>query len=302
MTNWLSRLKSGLKKSSDKLSGGISDIFTKRRIDAETLDELEELLIISDIGYKAASAVIKNFAAQKMDKDISEEEIKEALADNIAKILKPCEQNFVLSAAKPNVILMVGVNGAGKTTAIGKLAHKFKDKKISLIAGDTFRAAAVEQLKIWGERNGVRVYSGAPNCDAAGLCFDGLTEAVRQGDEIVFIDTAGRLQNKSNLTEELKKVIRVIKKVIPEAPHHTLLCVDAATGQNILEQIKVFKEVAGVNGLIMNKLDGTAKGGILVASVYETPLPVYYVGVGEGIEDLQPFNAIDFSKSLLGLD
>lgn len=302
MTSWLSRLKSGLKKSSDKLSGGISDIFTKRRINAETLEELEELLIMSDIGYSASSAVIKSFAAQKMDKDADDAEIKQALAETIGKILQPCEQGFVLSEAKPHVILMVGVNGAGKTTTIGKLAHKLKNKKISLIAGDTFRAAAVEQLKVWGERNGVRVHSGAPGCDAAGLCFDGLTEAVKQGDEVVFIDTAGRLQNKANLTEELKKIIRVIKKVLPEAPHHTLLCVDAATGQNILEQIKVFKEIAGVNGLIMNKLDGTAKGGILVAAAHDAPLPVYYIGVGEGIEDLQPFSASDFAKSLLGIN
>lgn len=301
MTSWFSRIKNGLKKSSDKLSGGISDIFTKRKVDSATLDELEELLIMSDIGYNASAAVIKKFAAQKQDKDISLEEIKSALAQNIADILKPCEQAFVLAPRRPHIILMVGVNGAGKTTTIGKLAHKFKDKKISLIAGDTFRAAAVEQLKVWGERNQVRVFSGAPNCDAAGLCFDGLTEAVKQGDDIVFIDTAGRLQNKANLTEELKKIIRVIKKVIPEAPQHTLLCVDAATGQNVLDQIKVFKDIAGVNGLIMNKLDGTAKGGILVAAAHDTPLPVYFIGVGEGIDDLMPFQAEDFAKSLLDI-
>lgn len=301
MANWFSRLKSGLKKSSDKLSCGINDIFTKRKIDAATLEDLEELLISADIGYKASAEVIKNFSAQKQDKNSSPDEIKAALARNIADIIKPCEREFVVSGGKPQVVLMVGVNGAGKTTAIGKLAHKFKGKKISLIAGDTFRAAAVEQLKVWGERNNVRVFSGAQGCDAAGLCFDGLSAAMEAGDDIVFIDTAGRLQNKTNLTEELKKIIRVIQKIMPDAPHHTLLCIDAATGQNALDQIKIFKEIAGVNGLIVNKLDGTAKGGILVAAACETPLPVYFIGVGEGIEDLQPFAAEDFAKSLLGI-
>ena len=300
MINWFGRLTAGLKKSSDKLNAGIGDIFTKRKIDAATLDELEETLIASDIGYGAAAEIIKRFAAQKMSKDASLPEIKQALAANIAAILKPCEKKLEFPAA-PTVILMIGVNGAGKTTAIGKLAHKFKDKKISLIAGDTFRAAAVEQLTAWGSRNNVRVFSGAPGCDAAGLCFDGLSEAVRQKDDIVFIDTAGRLQNKTNLTEELKKIVRVVQKSVAGAPHHVLLCLDAATGQNALDQVKIFTETAGVNGLIVNKLDGTAKGGVLVSIAHETKLPVYYIGVGEGIDDLTEFKAEDFAASLLGL-
>ena len=299
MADWFKRLKAGLKKSSDKLSSGLNDILTKRKIDAEMLDELEDALIAADVGYKASAEIVKKFAARKQDKDASKDEIKQALAAETAALLKPCEQKFDPTAGKPHVVLMVGVNGAGKTTAIGKLAHKFKDKKISLIAGDTFRAAAVEQLTVWGERNGIRVFAGEQGCDAAGLCFDGLSESIRQKDDIVFIDTAGRLQNKANLTEELKKVVRVIKKIMPEAPHHTLLCLDAATGQNALDQIKIFKEIAGVNGLIVNKLDGTAKGGILVAMAYETPLPVYYIGVGEQIDDLQEFNAESFANSLM---
>ena len=301
MANWFEKIKSGLKKSSDKISTGLTDIFSKRKIDVDTLDELEELLLTSDIGYEATSEIIKNFANKKMNKDADENEIKQALSEEIENILKPCEKDFTILSGNPYVILMVGVNGAGKTTTIGKLAHKIKNKKISLIAGDTFRAAAVEQLKIWGERNNVRVFSGEPGCDSAGLCYDGLAEAIKQKDDIVFIDTAGRLQNKTNLTEELKKIVRVIKKIIPEAPHHTLLCIDATTGQNALDQVKIFKEIAGVNGLVVNKLDGTAKGGIIVAIAKESPLDIYFVGVGEQIEDLISFNAKDFANSLLGI-
>ena len=298
---WFKRLKNGLKKSSSKLGDGINTIFNKRKIDAETLEDLEELLITSDTGYQAATEIIGQFSKQKFEKEASAEEIKTALAEIIAAELKVCEQPFALEGKKPEVVLMVGVNGAGKTTTIGKIAQKFKDKKITFIAGDTFRAAAVEQLKVWAERTGAHFVCGESGCDAAGLCFDALSESVKRGDDLVFIDTAGRLQNKANLVEELKKIVRVIKKVIPDAPHHTLLCLDAATGQNAVEQVKIFKETAEVNGLIINKLDGTSKAGVLIAIAKESPLPVYFIGVGESIEDLDNFNALDFAKAMLDL-
>ena len=204
---------------------------------------------------------------------------------------------------KPYVIVMVGVNGAGKTTSIGKLGKKFTDNgyKVSFIAADTFRAAAVEQLAEWGARHHIRVYSGAPGCDSAGLCYDGLKEAEKQGDDIVFIDTAGRLQNKKGLMEELQKIIRVIKKISPDAPHKTLITIDATTGQNGLEQVKTFKELVDVNGVIITKLDGSSKGGILVAVAAETGIPIYFVGVGEKAEDMDVFKAEDFAKGLLDI-
>lgn len=305
MTNFFQKLGLGLKKSSDKLTSGISDIFTKRKVDSQTLEELEELLITSDLGVKASTKIIAKFGERRLNKDATSAEIRSELAADIEAILKPCEQNLVIdNNIKPFVILMVGVNGAGKTTTIGKLAAKFKQegKQISFIAGDTFRAAAVEQLEVWGKRNDIRVYKGPNGCDAAGLCFDGLNEAIKQGDDIVFIDTAGRLQNKAGLMDELKKIIRVIKKVIPEAPHATLLTIDATTGQNALAQVQTFKEMVDVSGLIITKLDGTAKGGILVAVAEEQPTPIHFIGIGEGIDDLDKFNAHDFANSIMELE
>lgn len=304
MISWLEKLGLGLKKSSQKIGGGISGIFTKRKLDAETLEELEELLIASDMGVRTAAAIVGEFSKMRQDKEISEQEIREKLAAELEKLLQPCERKFAVAEGKrPFVILMAGVNGAGKTTTIGKLAAKFKagGKQVSFIAGDTFRAAAVEQLEVWGQRCGIRVFKGPAGCDAAGLCYDGLTEAVRQKDDIVFIDTAGRLQNKTGLMDELKKIVRVIGKVLPKAPHATLLTIDATTGQNALSQVQTFKEMVDVTGLVVTKLDGTAKGGILVAVAEEQPSPIHYIGVGEGIDDLDVFNAADYAKNLLEL-
>lgn len=302
MSNFFARLGLGLKKSSDKISGSLSGIFTKKKVDAQTLEELEELLISADLGVKASTGIINGFAKRRLDKDISLPEIKEELAADIETILTPCQQPLIISPQnKPFVILMVGVNGAGKTTTIGKLTARLKkeSKQISYIAADTFRAAAVEQLEIWGQRNKVRIFKGAPGCDSAGLCYDGLQQAVKAGDDIVFIDTAGRLQNKSDLMAELQKIIRVIKKVMPDAPHAVLLTIDATAGQNALDQVKTFKSMVEVTGLVVTKLDGSAKGGILAAIAAETAVPVHYVGVGETIDDLDEFNARDFARNLL---
>ena len=303
MSNFWQKLGLGLKKSSDKISGGLTDIFSKKKLDSASLAELEDLLLISDMGVKASEKLLSDFAAQKLDKDITPEEIRQLLAKKIENILKPCEQKFSVADVKPYVILMVGVNGAGKTTTIGKLAAKLQaqGKKISFIAGDTFRAAAVEQLKVWANRLNSPTFSGTDGCDSAGLCYDGLQQALKNGDDVVFIDTAGRLQNKNGLMDELKKIIKVMKKVIPEAPHKVLLTIDAATGQNALSQIQIFKDTAEVNGLIVTKLDGSSKGGIIVAAAEEFALPVYFIGVGEQIEDLDSFNAHDYANALLGL-
>lgn len=304
MVNFFQKLGLGLKKSSVKITSGISDIFTKKKIDSQTLDELEELLISADMGVKASNRIISEFAKIKQDKEISEEEIKYALAQEIEKILKPLETNFTINhEKKPYVILMVGVNGAGKTTTIGKLASKLKSggKKVSFIAADTFRAAAVEQLKVWGEKSDIRVFSGESGCDSAGLCYDGLNVAIKEGDDVVFIDTAGRLQNKNGLMDELKKIVKVIKKVIPDAPHSTFLTLDATTGQNALSQVEIFNQMVEITGLVITKLDGSAKGGILASIAQEHNIPVCFIGIGEKIEDLDVFNAKEYALSLVGL-
>ena len=304
MVNFFQKLGLGLKKTSAKITGGINDIFTKKKIDSQTLEELEELLISSDLGVKTSAKIIDAFAKIRMDKEVSEDEIKQALASELEKILKPLEADFITEIQpKPYVILMVGVNGAGKTTTIGKIASKLKNsgKKVSFIAADTFRAAAVEQLKTWGERSDIRVFYGQDGCDSAGLCYDGLNVAIKEKDDVVFIDTAGRLQNKSGLMDELKKIIRVIKKVIPDAPHSTLLTIDAPTGQNAVSQVKEFNLIVPLNGLIVTKLDGSAKGGILASIAQDFTIPVYFIGVGEKIDDLDVFKADEYSKSLLDL-
>ena len=304
MGSWLNKLGLGLKKSSDKITSGITDIFTKKKLDSEILEELEELLISADLGIKTSTNIVSDFAKLKQDKDIGGQDIKLELAKELEKILEPCQSPLEIGQdKKPYVVLMVGVNGAGKTTTIGKLATKYvrDGKKVSLIAGDTFRAAAVEQLQVWGERAKVRVFAGANGCDSAGLAYDGLNKATIEGDDIVFIDTAGRLQNKSGLMDELKKIVKVIKKIIPDAPHSTILTLDATTGQNALSQVEIFKQMVDVSGLAITKLDGTAKGGILVAIAAENPTPIHFIGIGEGVDDLDEFKADEFVKGLLGL-
>lgn len=304
-TGFFARLKSGLTRSKSALSDGITGIFTKRKLDDETLGDLEDLLITSDLGVEVAAAVADELRRTRYHKEISPHEVRSALATEIAKILDPVAEPLRIDIThKPHVVLMVGVNGTGKTTTIGKLAHQFKaeGKSVMLAAGDTFRAAAIEQLQIWGARTGVPVISGKVGADAAGLAFDALTRARADNIDVLLLDTAGRLQNKTHLMAELEKVIRVLRKVDPDAPHSTLLVLDATTGQNALNQVDVFRELAGVTGLVMTKLDGTARGGILVAIAQRFGLPVHAIGVGEGIDDLQPFDANGFARALAGVD
>ncbi len=303
MISFLSKLKTGLKKTSDKLSGGLKDIVLKRGVDASLLEELEEVLISSDIGVQASADITQKFSSMRFDKEVTTDEIKLALSDLISQMLLPLEKKFDTTTAHPFVVLMLGVNGAGKTTSIGKLASQLKleGKQVSMIAADTFRAAAVEQLEEWGKRSNVRVFKGKIGADSAGLCYDGLNAAIKAKDDVVFIDTAGRLQNKTGLMDELKKMIRVIQKVIPEAPHLSLLTIDATTGQNAVSQVMEFKQIVGVDGLIVTKLDGSSKGGILVQIAHQTPVSVYFVGVGEKIEDLGVFRATEYAENLLGI-
>ena len=302
---WLSRLRSGLSRTAEKLNTGISAALTSRKLDSATLEELEDVLISADIGVATAAKLSASLADIKFKKEISDLEIREALANNISEILRPVATPLEINVGrKPHIILVVGVNGSGKTTTIGKLAKNWSSngKSIILAAGDTFRAAAVEQLKIWGERAHCPVIAGSPGSDAAGLAFDALEQARRSNADALLIDTAGRLQNREDLMGELSKIIRVLRKIDPDAPHSCLLVLDATVGQNAHAQVEIFKEMADVSGLVMTKLDGTARGGVVVALAERFGLPVHAVGVGEGEEDLQAFDADFFARNLLGLN
>tara|TARA_R110000824_G_scaffold69853_1_gene179827 strand:- start:4378 stop:5310 length:933 start_codon:yes stop_codon:yes gene_type:complete len=302
---WLARLRSGLSKSADRVGGAISDVFTKRKLDQAALDELEEILIRGDLGVATAARLTTALAKGRFDKEVTDGEVREALADEIAALLAPVAKPLVVDGEpRPFVLLVCGVNGSGKTTTIGKLAAQFKarGKSVLLAAGDTFRAAAIEQLQVWGERTGCPVVARAQGADPAGLAFDAVRDARDQGHDIVIIDTAGRLQNKKDLMAELEKVVRVIKKQDATAPHACLLVMDATIGQNAHSQVEAFKDAVEVTGLVMTKLDGSAKGGVVVALAEKFGLPVHAVGVGEGIDDLKPFEARSFARSLMGLD
>ncbi len=301
---FFSRLTKGLSRSTSAMSDGITGIFTKAKLDADTLQDLEDLLITSDLGVDTAAEVAARLADGRYDKEIEPEDVKSILAEIVAERLEPVAQPLQLNEAhKPHIILMVGVNGAGKTTTIGKLAQQFRNqgKSIMLAAGDTFRAAAVEQLKVWGTRTGAEVISREIGSDAAGLAFDAAAKAKTEGIDVLLIDTAGRLQNRKELMDELAKIVRVLKKQDETAPHSVLLVLDASTGQNALSQAQTFTEIAGVTGLVMTKLDGTARGGILVALASKFSLPIHAIGVGEGIEDLQAFEPQDFARALVGI-
>lgn len=303
--NWWARLRSGLARSSQSFGTGLSEIFTKRKLDATTLDDFEDMLIRSDLGVAAALRIREAVAKNRYDKDVDVETVKKILADEVESVLAPVAQPLEIPAdIKPFVILVVGVNGSGKTTTIGKLAAKFsrEGKKLLLVAGDTFRAAAIEQLKIWGGRLGAEVIAREAGGDAAGLAFDAIKAAQESGAEVVIMDTAGRLQNKTELMAELEKIIRVMKKLDPQAPHAVLLVLDATVGQNAMSQVEIFGRVAGVTGLVMTKLDGTARGGILVAVADKYKLPVHFIGVGETADDLEPFAAADFARAIAGLE
>ncbi|MEO9970247.1 MAG: signal recognition particle-docking protein FtsY [Hyphomonadaceae bacterium] len=302
---FFSKLSTGLKRSSSKLSSGITGVFTKRKLDEDTLEELEDLLIMSDMGTAVARRVTKNIAKDRFEKEITDEEIKSALASEITDIMSPREQVVDFSdGPRPRVVLFVGVNGSGKTTTIGKIASRLQAQgaKAMLVAADTFRAAAIEQLTVWGERAGIPVIAKAPGADAAGLVYEAVEKAKAENFDLVLVDTAGRLQNKTELMSELAKVVRVVQKLDPDAPHDVILVLDATVGQNALSQVEAFRHTAGVTGLVMTKLDGTAKGGVLVAIAEAHALPIHFVGVGERAEDLQPFSAEAYAKALVGLE
>jgi fused signal recognition particle receptor len=302
--SWWNRLSGGLKRTSSALGGAIADLVTKRKLDAESIEDLEHALIRADLGVDLAARITEKLGSGRYDKGIAPEDVKAVLATEIEAVLAPVAMPLSVDGAQPFVILVAGVNGSGKTTTIGKLAAKFRadGKKVMLVAGDTFRAAAIEQLKIWGERTGATVMARQPGSDPASLAFEAITAAKADGTQVVLVDTAGRLQNRAELMSELEKMVRVMRKVEPTAPHAVLLVLDATVGQNALSQVEVFGKTAGVTGLVMTKLDGTARGGILVAIAERFKLPVHFIGVGEGVDDLAPFTARDFARAVAGIE
>ncbi len=301
--SWFSRLKAGLAKSSAKLTDGIAAIFTKRRLDDEALEQLEEALIAADLGVAMAGRLTQSLRRARFGKDVSDEEVREYLAGEIAQSLAPVAVPLAVRATSPQVVLVVGVNGSGKTTTIGKLAAAARadGRSVLLCAGDTFRAAATEQLKIWASRTGAEIIARETGADAAALALDAVRQAEAAGTNLVLIDTAGRLHNKNDLMQELAKVVRVLKKADPAYPHHTVLVLDATTGQNALSQVEIFRKLVQVDGLVVTKLDGSSKGGVLVALADAFKLPVHAIGLGETADDLRPFDATSFARSLLGL-
>ncbi len=301
--SWLERLRGGFRKTSDRLGENLTGLFTKAALDEDTLDEIEEALIASDLGPAAAARVRTRLREERFERGLDEAGVRRVVADELAKILAPVAEPLEIDAfPRPQVILVVGVNGSGKTTTIAKLANLFleQDYSVLLAAGDTFRAAAIEQLRIWADRIGVPIITGPEGGDPSAIVFDGVKKATAEGIDVLIVDTAGRLQNKKVLMDELAKIRRVLGRLNPEAPHDVVLVLDATTGQNALSQIEVFREVAGVTGLVMTKLDGTARGGVLVAAAQQYGLPIHAIGVGEGMDDLRPFDAGEAAEAIAG--
>ncbi|MEH6753190.1 MAG: signal recognition particle-docking protein FtsY [Alphaproteobacteria bacterium] len=303
--SWLGRLRAGLSRTSSRLAEDIGGVFTGQKIDAATLDELEDVLIMADLGIATAARLRTELEGKRVDSEADAEDVRRVLAEAISKILEPVARPIsdLVTPDSLQVILIAGVNGTGKTTTIGKLAARFKESgnSVMLAAADTFRAAAIDQIKIWGERVGVPVVAGEQNGDPAALAYDAMQQARASNVDVLLIDTAGRLHNKTDLMAELKKIVRVIQKVDPDAPHEVLLVLDATTGQNAHAQVETFRDLVNVSGLIVTKLDGTARGGVIVGLADHFALPIYAVGVGEGVDDLRPFEALPFANGLLGL-
>ena len=303
--SWWQRLTGGLKRTSGSLGSAVADLVTKRKLDQAMLDDIEDVLLRADLGTEVASRIAAAVGVGRYDKAITADDVKTVVATEVEKVLEPVAKPLEIDQAKkPFVILVVGVNGSGKTTTIGKLAAKLaaEGRKVMLAAGDTFRAAAIEQLKVWGERSKSPVVAGAQGSDSASLAFNALSAARQQNLDVLLVDTAGRLQNKAELMNELEKVVRVVRKVDASAPHAVLLVLDATVGQNALSQVEAFHRTAGVTGLVMTKLDGTARGGILVALAEKHRLPVHFIGVGESVDDLAPFTARDFAQAIAGIE